>query len=707
MQILSTPLKHNVENPRISCLKAPTGVSPSHKGALKNKPVDASSDGKFTVLQAAKCFANGALSPITSILKNPVQVGVIMLSGVALAAVVPIAIPIMGVLGLGAGLYQLGKGSYSLVTRYKAGDYDGAENAFSDIGAGTVGTALSVAGLRSSAVIIAEAKAATAAVKAGNTAAEAIVAGKSAAESAKVLSPYQAVKEHLSLVTTGEGRAAVIEGCMPKNMIVNAQSAWIKAKLLWNEAKTNVPKMFRPPSAEEQSSRISNAFKTGGRHQDPELLAMAKKIFDDLGVPESHRPTVYYDELLPTGAGGIYRNADHTIGVSPHIEGSLGKKYLENILRHEAVHAKQDIIRMGLDSDTINDALIARILKGVREGEPNPILKETTVFRAVLGRAPKMTPAIREEVAALLETVLKTGKPVEEGTLSKLIAAHPDFSKLYKGGSTAALKEMQDYFTMQQTRLGILKVRINNKSFPSELREIMAKNPLGTVDEALASVAGIVDTVEGNFNIMGTRDILNQTERNMHYAFSPEEIQARTYPLSKDLEGVSKNIADFVKTTPGSLTPEQHQRISFLAELKARFEGDIKLNELGDSLMKVKAQLDVHPENTALILEKKVLTEQVNRLCAERNRPGMPSTSIQDLADMVIPQEYWLKTLPGGLLPRQGETPATSKESIPETELDVANKKIASATTKLSLLLGGLTVASAVEHYHLIKKLKG
>ena len=162
----------------------------------------------FSFANAIKNFFKGIISPVTVLIKNPFMALPMIALGAALAFFVPAAIPLMLVAGIGFSGFELGKGVINFSSSYSNGDAKGMEDSFKDIGAGVIGTVLSVFGIRSTAAIAVEAKAASVALRTGATEVEAVQAGLNAAKEAKSIGLLSAFRENFSMFSGSGLRAA-------------------------------------------------------------------------------------------------------------------------------------------------------------------------------------------------------------------------------------------------------------------------------------------------------------------------------------------------------------------------------------------------------------------------------------------------------------------------------------------------------------------
>lgn len=173
-----------------------------------SEKVAISSKRRFSFGNALKNLFKGIISPVTMIIQNPLAALPMIAAGAAFAFFVPATIPLMLVAGIGFSAFELGKGVIKFTSSSSNGDAQGMEDSFKDIGAGAIGTVLSIFGIRGTAAIAAEAKAASTVLRAGSTEIEAVQAGLNAAKEAKSIGLLSAFKENFSMFSGSGLRAA-------------------------------------------------------------------------------------------------------------------------------------------------------------------------------------------------------------------------------------------------------------------------------------------------------------------------------------------------------------------------------------------------------------------------------------------------------------------------------------------------------------------
>ena len=243
----------------------------------KEDKIDASNDGKFTGKEALRNFGKGLISPIKAIIDHPlIAIGALAATGLACFAI-PALTPILTV-GFGAlSLFEVGKGTYDAVKNYRKGEYDAAEKSFEKIGTGTIGTILTAAGLKSSAKVAAE-------VKQANQLGRMLTKAEKVAISRQVQngSMFSALKENLSIITTAEGRSALIAGFKPSNIVAQFKKLVPPAK----------PKPFDQTAEAQRRANMST------KDVEREVTEIINQAFDEMGIPKEARPKIVIQDEL-------------------------------------------------------------------------------------------------------------------------------------------------------------------------------------------------------------------------------------------------------------------------------------------------------------------------------------------------------------------------------------------------------------------------
>jgi hypothetical protein len=162
----------------------------------------------FSVFRAGKEFLKGIFRPLVTMIKHPLMTVAAIGGGLLLSSVAPVTIPLLLIAGGVYGGIQLFRGVKNVAQHAMAGDNEGAEKAFGEIGEGTFALATSALGVRSGGAIAAEARATTTAMGSATNAAErvsAIEKGIEAASQVKGGTWLNALKENVMLLTSKSG----------------------------------------------------------------------------------------------------------------------------------------------------------------------------------------------------------------------------------------------------------------------------------------------------------------------------------------------------------------------------------------------------------------------------------------------------------------------------------------------------------------------
>lgn len=274
------------------------GVNPGHQRDEfhSDSQAPASSNCGFSFGNTIKKFFKGIFSPFTVFFEHPVIALAALVTGIAACSLIPVLIPIIGV-GFGAySIYQTVRGIGNVIERYKSGDYDGAENAFEDIGAGVSGVLMGILGIRASAAVAAEAKAAQAAIQAGKTGEQIIEASAVAAHQVKNMTFLQALNENVSILTTSQGRSTLFAQLKPsaiKQRVVYIRDYFKKSP--YDRVKTKITHEESDFVLSPEGQRRAKLTKADIKKEANQVLT---EVLDDLGVPHDIRPKFKIDDEL-------------------------------------------------------------------------------------------------------------------------------------------------------------------------------------------------------------------------------------------------------------------------------------------------------------------------------------------------------------------------------------------------------------------------
>lgn len=118
---------------------------------VPHKKINKSNDGKFSFSEAAKNFAKGIISPVTSMFSSPMNflIGTGMIAGSVLliGATGGAAAPVLIASGIGIGAFESAKATYKVI---KAKNGDDVEKAFFNFGVAATSIGLSASGAKGS-----------------------------------------------------------------------------------------------------------------------------------------------------------------------------------------------------------------------------------------------------------------------------------------------------------------------------------------------------------------------------------------------------------------------------------------------------------------------------------------------------------------------------------------------------------------------------
>lgn len=158
----------------------------------------------FSYKKAGKYFIKGILKPLRSIIRHPIKSLTALAITYGLCSVIPVLIPILTV-GLGLfSIYETGKGLLNAYIKQKKKNTDQAEKYFQIVGQGVTGLGLTAIGLRYNANIVIGAKSAQ--------------AERLSVDNTAQMTFLNALKEHLFLFTTPEGRGIIINQLKPSSI---------------------------------------------------------------------------------------------------------------------------------------------------------------------------------------------------------------------------------------------------------------------------------------------------------------------------------------------------------------------------------------------------------------------------------------------------------------------------------------------------------
>ncbi len=557
---------------------------------------DKSNNGKFDADEAINNFAKGLLSPVTVLIKHPIAaIGMVGATAVA-CSLVPVLGPILAV-GFGAmGIYEIGKSGYSIVKDYRNGDYDQAEKDFKGLGQGTINTYLTAVGLKSSAKVVKEAKLMESLKNNKLTHAQQVQA------SGKVTTNKEAMKEILSLFTTKEGRRALIFQFKKENIaqrakelkgIILRQKEQVKEKIVTEKEFAKTPEGIRRANmtSEEISQEVNN---------------LAKEAFDEYNIPEELRPQI---EITKKGIehGGSYRTKYHKIEINENAyrEGSFD---LPNVIKHEATHAREALIREALTYTKKEQLTKEYLLNKIATGDNNTVIRDSSIFGFETMKPPKMSPEMRADFAELAKThIFKIGtNGIEKDKMYKLVEPlvdkYPEFINQYDCRD-GAIKMLAEYANGHQIRyqMGTQQaINLSNDQL-AKLGDISQEEAIASFKEHLACNDGNASnqTFGANIGLGGDFD---------QYQFCGEEVLAQQKGNAFEIKHLEKQL-ETLRKTPNF---DKEQEAYLLNEIN-KAKDLIIYKTLGKDYYKLYMEAQRNPENKELAQKVEQMAQELNK----------------------------------------------------------------------------------------------
>jgi hypothetical protein len=581
-------------------MRPPAGLEQDRFTRQGNRPETPGQDDPFSMRQAAKNLLKGMVSPVTALLKHPAKALAMLAGTVVLATLAPVTVPLMLAGFAAMSLFQAGQGARHAFLRYQAGDIRGAENAFEEVGAGLVGVALSALGVRGSAAVAAESRAAVRVLSAQpNAVLEANFAGIKAAASAQTMTFRQALGENLKMFTTREGWQTVKAGMKPSALLQNVR-------------------MLGARIQEMRSARIRRAQLAGLSDEQVRAMAEAEvhQSFDRWGIPKTLRPKVLVTK--DPALHGEHVLNEHVIRVNPDFIRS-GKVSVRNVAWHESLHAREALLRARLSESEIREAVVAEILRGIREGEVHPVLRgritqsvnENARTEFVTIQAPPMSEALRHQVAELVERDIlpqakswnelawktQQGDPAVLGAAPRYRALQGKVKALLTNSPEGQAQGMQDalmeYIRAQAFRME--QYPILHQSLPVQVLKQAQATPLSVSERqaAIQSVKDYISNLEGNLRL---ENPAKSAMDKLGYLSAKEEVLARNTAAEADLEVVNKALAGVSK----GQSPEGMVQLRHLLRRKMALEAEVRLNDTTARWVTVEARLKNDPGKAEL-----------------------------------------------------------------------------------------------------------
>lgn len=535
-------------------------------GKEKYYNFDKSNNNEFDISEAAKNFGKGVISPVTAAIKHPFLTVGLLAGTVAACSIVPVLGPAM-LLGFGAlSVGQMIKGSKDAIKNYQNGEYDKAEQSFDLIGQGTVGTLLSLIGIKQSAVVSKEAK------MMSQLNASTLDKGTHNQILCEVQqnSLLKNLKEIVSLFTTKSGLKAVKTQFSPEVLKFRVEN-FVKMFKLQKIEKTERKQKFKTTEEKVAEFKASTEGMRRASLSDEqieqEVVTLFDKAFDELGIPKNQRPNL---ELRKGSIehGGSYGKSRHHLEINPDAYRS-GTFDLDNVIMHEATHCQEALLRAGIPKERAQEIVKNELISRILNGESENIIVEGGFFGPEMMEPPKMPQGMKEEFVQLakdmcytedntlssnisefvsntrwkndpkgenlynpqrLEQAEKALKPLFE-RLRTMMDRYPQYQEMNKPKYSLeadAFTKLLKYVQSEQTRYQCFSdVQINRGT--SYNPNYVQVEPLSgeKLAQAEKSLIDNITTIEGNGRISGINGMFTSNASFNQYQFSPEEVLAQ------------------------------------------------------------------------------------------------------------------------------------------------------------------------------------
>ncbi len=604
-----------------------TGKLAKKQDTFEKKKIDKSNNGKFDILEAGKNFIKGVLSPLTAVIKHPVISIAMVGITAASCTLIPVLAPILG-MGFGAlSVFQLGKGCVEVVKNIKNKEYDNAEKSFNTVGQGTVGTVLSALGLKQSAKVAKEAKLMN----------ELKVNSLSAAQKEAIAtevnngSYLNALKENVSLFTTKTGLKATLSQFKPSNMLQRGKDAF---KLIFGK-KERADKVIRRKTDFKKTAEGKRRAALSTEEIEAEVNSLAKEAFDEYGIPEELRPTI---KVVKENAkrGGGYRNITHeiTINENSYREGMFD---LPNVIKHEATHANEAILRQSLPMDKKVQLAKEYLINKIQNGEKENIITDGNIFGASTSKPPKLNAQMKSDFIKLAQDKLYTdGTIYTDEQLSAmvrpLVEANSEFSNAYSNVDDA-VSAMAKYAKSHNLRYNLaLK---NSTGFNTSKIDTSLLKQL-TPEETQAAIKSYLDSIECIESNAAGQGFLGIGGDFNQYQFCTEEVLAQTQGNNFEIAKLEQQL-EALKKQPKRNFKEEARIMDLIKEAKLTIEYKTK----GSEYYKLYTESINHPENKELAAHVTKLKKELDAIQTRIFKNNTPvATDILGTNVKVLSNDY-------------------------------------------------------------------
>ncbi len=595
--------------------------------SFEKKKVDKSNNGKFDITEALNNFGKGLLNPLTAVIKHPVIT--IAMIGITAAAcsLIPVLTPILGI-GFGAlSLFQLGKGCVGVAKNIKNKEYDKAEKSFDTVGQGTIGTILSALGLKQSAKVAKEAKLMSELkVNSLSTAQKEAIAAE-----VNKGSYLNALKENLSLFTTKTGLKAAISQFKPSNILQRGKDA---LKLIFGK-KERADKVIRKKTEFKKTAEGKRRAALSTEEIEAEVKSLVKEAFDEYEIPEELRPKIVVIKGNVKQGGG-YQSGTHTIIINEESY-RAGIFDLPNVIKHEATHASEAILRQSLPMDKKVELAKEYLVNKIQNGEKENIISGGGFLGASTSKPPKLNAQMKADFIKLAQDKLyQEGVLYTDDQLSAmvrpLVEANSEFASSYSSVDDA-VNAMTTYAKSHNLRYNLaLK---NSTGFNTSKIDTSLLKQL-TPEETQAAIKSYLDSIEcleGNAagqGIMGLGGDFNQ------YQFCSEEVLAQIKGNNFEIAKLEEQLK-VLRNQPKRNFKEEARILDLIKESKLTIEYKTK----GVDYYKLYTEAINHPENKELAAQVAKLKKELDLIQIKIFKNNIPVSTDMFGSDIkVISNDY-------------------------------------------------------------------
>ena len=613
------------------------------------KVVDASNDSKFSIKEAGKNFAKGIITPIKVMIEHPIMTLSTVATTALMCSLVPVVTPILTV-GFGAlSVAQLLKGCIVAGKEYLKGNYDNSEKTFEEIAQGTLGVATTLAGVKQNAKIAREAKTM---VRLQRTKLPFEIR-YDISQNVSKMNFVDASKELLSLFTTKNGRSAIKTQFKP--FMIKARVQDILSILQGNAVKsakiTTVEEKAKAFKKTPEGKRIAAL---SDEQITSEVRQIFNEVFDEIGVPETDRPTLKIIKK-EKNLGGSYNQGTHSI--SFNIESyRAGLFDIEETIRHEASHCQDAMMKARLSDINIREISQKSLADRILSGDSPRVTKWNNGYGMETIEPPKMSMKLRRQFAQFAKENIyndnfsgfslrdlqeqrrlikensgfaKSKQPIISTSslsdvmtkLTQLLDDNMDFVQQYSSYDDA-LYALSDYVLSHKYRYQAL-LQKSPKSMP--LKQV-------DVAEVQKAVYNKVTQIDGGsrlheaFGVNVTDDVYSQ------YAYSHEEVTAETKALRYLIRKLTEKMN--LKKQNGTLTLQEETQI---AEKIGRLNSKIDVRLKGCEYLEEYTKYLANPEDATLKANVTRLKSELDAINANLPERKFKTIKFLDTATMKYP----------------------------------------------------------------------